>query len=84
METVPAWLSQRPVADTDNQIELIAKQNTTISLWTMLVPLGTTLSSSSSVEEGGVLYAVVGHPADRPDHRPLFRAASLRLVSDMQ
>jgi hypothetical protein len=59
-------------------------QDTTISLWTILVPKGTTLTPDSVVEHSGRKFEVVGQPADRPDHRPIFRAAALRLISDMQ
>lgn len=84
--TVPAWLSQRPVADVGSQIELLATQNTTISLWTLLVPVGTVLTSKSSfTDESGQRYVVVGQPANRPDFPPhQFRAAAARLISDMQ
>ncbi len=84
--TVPAWLSQRPVADVGGQIELLASQNTTISLWTLLVPAGTVLTSSSTfTDESGRKYVVIGQPADRPDFPPhQFRAAAARLISDMQ
>lgn len=64
---------------------MLATQNTTISLWTLLVPAGTTLTSASSfTDESGRRYVVVGQPADRPDHKPQFRAAAARLISDMQ
>lgn len=83
--SVPARLSQKPVADLGSQIELLATQNTTISLWTLLVPPGTVLTARSTVaDESAQKYEVVGHPADRPNHRPQFRAAALRLISDLQ
>lgn len=83
--SVRARLSQKPVADLGSQVELLAEQNTTISLWTLLVPPGTGLTSRSTVvDQTGQRYEVVGHPADRPNHRPQFRAAALRLISDMQ
>lgn len=82
---VRARLSQKPVADLGSQVELLAEQNTTISLWTLLVPPGTVLTARSTVvDENAQRYEVVGHPADRPNHRPQFRAAALRLISDMQ
>lgn len=80
-----AYLSQRPVADVGSQVELLATQHTTITLWTLIVPKGTLLTSESWVtDSAGSRYAVVGVPADRPKRRPRFRAAALRLISDMQ
>lgn len=65
---------------------MLATQNTTISLWTLLVPPGTVLTSASTfTDEAGRKYVVVGQPADRPDFPPYqFRAAPARLISDMQ
>lgn len=64
---------------------MLASQNTTISLWTLLVPAGTVLTSASTfTDESGRKYSIVGQPADRPDHQPQFRAAAARLISDMQ
>lgn len=80
-----AYLSQRPVADIGSQIELLATQSTTVSLWTLLVPKGTVLTADSRVtDENGHRFEVAGEPANRPTHRPQFRAAALRLISDMQ
>lgn len=82
---VRAYLAEKPVADIGGQIELLVNQNTVISLWTLLVPKGTALTSASTVtDEAGRRFEVVGQPADRPNHRPEFRAAALRLISDMQ
>lgn len=82
---VPARLSQKPIADVGSQVELLGSQNTTISLWTVLVPAGTVLTSRSTVvDESGREFQIVGNPADRPNHRPQFRAAAARLISDMQ
>lgn len=83
--TTKAWLSQRQISHVGAQIELLAEQNTSISLWTILVPAGTVLTPASTVvDQGGFKYEVVGQPVDRPDHRPIFRAAALRRISDMQ
>lgn len=80
-----AWLAQKSTADVGSQIELGSQQNTTISLWTFLVPLGTVLTSASTVvDQAGRKFVVIGAVADRPDHRPQWRAAVLRLISDMQ
>lgn len=82
---IPARLSQQPVEDLGGQVELLASQNTTISLWTVLVPAGTALTSRSTVvDELGRTFQIIGKPADRPDHRPQFRAAAARLISDLQ
>lgn len=83
--TTRAYLSQRPVADVGSQIELLASQQTTITLWTVIVPRGTVLTSASTfTDEQGRGFAVTGEPADRPNRRPQFRAAAARLISDMQ
>jgi hypothetical protein len=81
-----AYLSQRPVADVGSQIELLATQDTTITLWTVLVPASVPMTSASTFVEDatGRVFAVTGEPADRPNHRPQFRAAAARLISDMQ
>lgn len=82
---VPARLSQSPVAVVGSQNENRATQNTTVTSWTLLVPPGTALTSRSTVlDVHGRLFAVEGEPADRPNTRPQFRAASLRLISDLQ
>lgn len=84
-EETLAWLSQNSVVETGAQIELNAAQDTTISLWTFLCPLTVPITSKSTVVDGdGRKFVVVGQPAQRPDHRPRWRAASLRMISDMQ
>lgn len=84
-ERVPARLSQAPVANVGGQVELLANQKTVISLWTILVDASTTLTSDSVVEDGkGRRWAITGEVALRPDHRPRFKAAAARLISDMQ
>jgi hypothetical protein len=63
----------------------LADQNTVISWWTVIVPAGTVMTSASTVlDEQGRKFAIEGDVADRPDHRPVFRAAAARLISDMQ
>jgi hypothetical protein len=80
-----ARISQAPVANVGGQIELLAEQNTVISLWTVLVPAGATLESNSTVtDESGRVFAITGQVAERPNHKPQFRAAAARLISDMQ
>ncbi len=82
---VRARLSQQPVATVGSQVEQMAAQQTVISLWTLLVPPGTTLTPLSTVRDSrGRLFEVSGDVADRPNHKPQFRAAALRLISDMQ
>lgn len=85
VETSPARISQGAVANVGAQIELLAEQDTTISLWTILVPRGQLLTSKSTVvDDTGRKFSIVGDVADRPNHKPLFRAAAARLISDMQ
>lgn len=90
-----AWLAQRPTGVLAAAAELNASQNTTISLATILVPAGTVLTKDSTVEdvdgvvngEVGAKYVVEGKPANRYSgarREIVFRAAALRLVSDMQ
>lgn len=82
---VPARISQSPVANVGSQIELLASQSTVISLWTVLVGRETELSANSTVvDEQGRTFRIEGAVADRPAHRPTFRAAAARLISDMQ
>ena len=79
------WLSQNSVVETGAQIELNGLQDTTLSLWTFLCPLDVPLTSKSIVTGAdGLKYQVVGRPAQRPDHRPAWRAAYLKLISDIQ
>lgn len=82
---VPARLSQAPVANVGGQLELLAAQQTTISMWTILVGRETVLTSSSIVtDEQNRKFRIEGAVADRPAHRPTFKAAAARLISDMQ
>ena len=84
-EQVDARLSQTPVINTTGQSELLATQKTVVSQWNILVHRGTVLTSDSVItDENGQKYAVDGGVADRPFKHPKFRAALLRLVSDMQ
>ena len=81
----PARISQAPVANVGSQVELLAEQNTVISLWTVMVPAGTVMRSDSTVTDDlGRRFTITGEVADRPHHRPQFRAAAARLISDMQ
>lgn len=85
LHEVPARLSQAPVANVGGQVELLANQNTVISMWTVLVGRDTPLTSDSIViDEQGQKYRIEGAVALRPKHRPTFRAAAARLISDMQ
>lgn len=85
MKTTKAWLSERQAEHVGFQMEMRSTQDTTISLWTLLVPMDVALTSDSTViDEAGNKFVVTGRPAQRPDHRPMFRAAALRLISDMQ
>lgn len=84
-EPTPARLSQKPVVDVSSGDELRASQSTDVSQWTILVPRGTELTSTSTITDAdGRVFQVSGAVADRPKHRPQFRTASLRLISDMQ
>ena len=85
-ETVRGRLSQAPVANVGGQVELLAAQNTVVSLWTVLVKGNVTLTSQSEVEDldTGRHFRIVGEVALRPDRHPKFKAASARLISDMQ
>jgi hypothetical protein len=85
VETARARISQAPVANVGSQVELLAQQNTVISLWTVIVPPGTVMTSQSTlVDDQGRRFQVTGDVADRPNHRPQFRAAAARLISDQQ
>lgn len=84
-EPTPARLSQKPVVDISSGDELRVSQDTEVSQWTLIVPRGTELTSKSTVTDAdGRVFQVSGSVADRPKHRPQFRTASLRLISDMQ
>lgn len=82
----PARFSQAAVANSSQQRELLAAQNTLISEWTILVGAGTLLTSQSSVvnEATGEKFAITGRVARRPEKHPKFLAASARLISDLQ
>lgn len=85
MTTTRAWLSERQAEHVGFQMEMRSTQDTTISLWTLLIPLNVPITSDSTVtDEFGNRFAVTGRPPSRPDHKPIFRAAALRLISDMQ
>lgn len=85
VEQTTAYLAQQPVGEASSQTEQLASQHTVISLWTLLVRPSTTLTSDSTVTDtSGRTFQVVGQVADRPHHRPTFRAAAVRLISDMQ
>lgn len=82
-----ARLSQVAVANVGSQVELLADQNTVISLWSVLVTADVPMDSTSRVvtEDGTErVFQITGDVADRPFHKPLFRAAAARLISDMQ
>lgn len=83
---VPARLSQGSVANISQQAELLATQNTVISLWTILTGPHSGLASDSEVtdEDTGRTFVVAGEVARRPDRHPRFLAAAARLISDMQ
>lgn len=93
--TTSAWLAQRPVGVLAAAAELNATQDTVISLATILIPPDTVLTADSTVEDvdgavngqPGAVYRVEGQPADRYSGKSrtiVFRAAALRLVSDLQ
>lgn len=85
--TCRAYLAQRPVANLSSAIEDNARQTTTVSLYTLLVPPGTPVSSATQVvDEAGELYEVEGDPAPRRGlgRQVLYIAAALRRVSDLQ
>lgn len=73
------------MANVGSQVELLANQKTTISMWTILVDRSTPLSFDSIVtDELGQKFRIEGAVALRPKHRPTFKAAAARLISDMQ
>lgn len=82
----PARFSQASVANSSQQRELLAAQDTLISEWTILVGAGTLLTSKSTVvnEATGDRFVITGRVARRPEKHPKFLAASARLISDMQ
>lgn len=85
MTTTKAWLSQASVLRLGNEIETNVRSTTTVSLWRLLCPLSVPITSASTVtDEQGRTFAVLSEPAARPDPRPRWWAAALRLISDMQ
>jgi len=85
--TTRAYLSQQPVTIVSASPELQARQDTTITTYTLLVPASVVLTSASIVtDEDGVRYSVIGQPAERRGlgRSPQFRAAGLHRVSDLQ
>lgn len=87
VEEVSARISQRPVANVGAQLEIQAGQDTSVSFWTILMPYpdsASLTSKSTGVDDLGRKFAIEGDIADRPDHKPKFRAAAARLISDMQ
>lgn len=82
-----AYLSQKPVDVLSASEEFNARQDTTISTFTLLVPPGVILTAHSVViDEAGVAYRVAGVPAERRGLGTAvqFRAAALHRISDLQ
>jgi hypothetical protein len=84
-----AYISQRPVENLSSAIELTGLQATAISLWSILVPSAIPLRPDSKVIDArGQVFEVEGNPATRfgmlGARRPIYKAAAMRLVSDMQ
>ncbi len=82
-----AYLSQRAVAVLSASDELAARQDTTLSTYTLLVPADVLLRSDSVItDDAGVVYRVAGQPAERRGLGRLvqFRAATLHRISDLQ
>lgn len=82
-----AYLSQQSVSVLSSYVEINGQQDTTISLFTLLVPADVALSDKSQVvDEQGRTYRINGSPAERRGlgNRVMFRAASMHLVSDLQ
>lgn len=86
VETGRVRISQAAVANVGSQFELMAGQHTVISMWTVLieVPGPVVTSETVGVDDRGRKFAMTGDVADRPNHKPVFRAAAARLISDMQ
>lgn len=81
----PARLSQKPVIDVSAATEIRGQQSTVLSNWTILVRPDSVLRADSVViDELGQHFEVAGAVARRPQHRPEFLAAAVRLISDMQ
>jgi hypothetical protein len=90
-----AHLSQKPVGELASAVEQLAGQTTVIALYTILVGPNEVLTAASTVvdlsgaiAEAGSVFQVEGQPADRRSlvqrNKKIFRAASMRLISDMQ
>lgn len=85
LHEVPARLSQDPVTNVGSQVDLLASQQTVISMWKIHVHKDIPLTSDSVVtDEQGRKFRIEGAVADRPNHRPQFRVAAARLISDLQ
>lgn len=85
--STPAYLAQQSVSVLSSYVEINGRQDTTISLFTLLVPPDVVLTDKSQViDEQGNVYRINGSPAERRGlgRRVLFRAASMHLVSDLQ
>jgi hypothetical protein len=83
----PAYLSQQSVSVLSSYVEITGRQDTTISLFTLLVPPNVALTDKSQVvDEQGRTYRINGSPAERRGlgNKITFRAASMHLVSDLQ
>ena len=88
------YLAQRPTTQLASSVDLSAEQDTSIALFDLLVPTGTVLTDASTVTDldgavaaPGAVFRVEGTPADRYSlvrRRSVYRAATVRLVSDMQ
>lgn len=82
---IPARLSQKPVGDVGSGIEVRGPQDTTVSIWTILVgPSAPLTEQSTVVDTRGQRFQIQGKVARRPERRTQFLAASARLISDLQ
>lgn len=87
MTVTRAYLSQQGVSILSSYVEITGRQDTTISLYTLLLPPGVPLTARSEViDEQGRVYRINGDPASRRGlgQRVVFQAASMHLVSDLQ
>lgn len=85
--TTRAYLSQQSTSVLSSYVEILGRQDTTISSFTLLVPPDVPLQSDSQiVDETGLIYRINGSPAERRGlgQRVVFKAASMHLVSDLQ
>ena len=87
---VPVRLSQKSTLDTSSVVEIEGEQDTSVSSWDLLTP-PTVRGQPNPITDKTVLidatgreFEVQGKPARRPEHRPIFLAAGVRLISDMQ